>query len=110
VLPLRDVALSTSGDYERYFDQDGVRYHHLIDPATGRSPDGVRSVTVIARDGLTSEALTKCVFVMGTQRGMRLVESLEGVDAVAIDAHGALHYSPGLLDGGHFRDTGRRQR
>lgn len=109
VLPLRDVALSTSGDYERCFDQDGVRYHHLIDPATGRSPNGVRSVTVIAPDGLTSEALTKCVFVMGAQRGMRLVESLEGVDAVAIDAQGGLHYSSGLLDGGHFRETGRRQ-
>jgi thiamine biosynthesis lipoprotein len=105
VLPLQDVALSTSGDYERYFDQDGVRYHHLIDPATGRSPSGVRSVSVIARDGLTSEALTKCVFVMGVHRGMRLVETLEGVDAVAIDAQGALHYSSGLLDSGHFREN-----
>ena len=100
VLPLQDVALSTSGDYERYFEQDGVRYHHLIDPATGRSPSGVRSVTVVAPDGLTSEALTKCVFVMGVERGMRLVESLEGVDAVVVDAAGALHYSSGLLAGG----------
>jgi thiamine biosynthesis lipoprotein len=99
VLPLQDVALSTSGDYERYFEQDGVRYHHLIDPATGRSPSGVRSVTVIAQDGLTSEALTKCVFVMGLERGLRLVESLEGADAVAVDAAGALHYTSGLLDG-----------
>jgi thiamine biosynthesis lipoprotein len=110
VLPLADVALSTSGDYERYFDEDGVRHHHLIDPATGRSPGGVRSVTVIARDGLTSEALTKCVFVMGTDRGMRLVESLEGVDAVAIDAQGALHYSSGLLAGGPFPDNNGRRR
>jgi FAD:protein FMN transferase len=100
VLPLQDVALSTSGDYERYFEQDGVRYHHLIDPATGKSPSGVRSVTVVAPDGLTSEALTKCVFVMGVERGMRLVESLEGVDAVVVDAAGALHYSSGLLAGG----------
>ena len=100
VLPLQDVALSTSGDYERYFEHDGVRYHHLIDPATGRSPSGVRSVTVVAPDGLTSEALTKCVFVMGVERGMRLVESLEGVDAVVVDAAGALHYSSGLLAGG----------
>jgi thiamine biosynthesis lipoprotein len=100
VLPLQDVALSTSGDYERYFEQDGVRYHHLIDPATGKSPGGVRSVTVIARDGLTSEALTKSVFVMGVDRGMRLVESLDGVDAVVVDAGGGLHYSSGLLAGG----------
>ena len=100
VLPLEDVALSTSGDYERYFEQDGVRYHHLIDPATGKSPAGVRSVTVIARDGLTSEALTKSVFVMGVERGLRLVESLDGVDAVVVDAAGLLHYSSGLLNGG----------
>ena len=51
VLPLEDVALSTSGDYERYFEQDGTRYHHVIDPATGRSAGGVRCVTVVAPDG-----------------------------------------------------------
>jgi len=98
VLPLKDVALSTSGDYERYFERDGVRYHHLIDPRTGKSPTGVRSVTVIARDGLTSEALSKCVFVMGVDKGLQLVESLAGVDAVVVDAAGALHYSSGLQD------------
>jgi thiamine biosynthesis lipoprotein len=101
VLPLEDVALSTSGDYERFFEQDGIRYHHLIDPGTGKSPSGVRSVTVVAPDGLTSEALTKSVFVMGVEKGMRLVESLDGVDAVVVDAAGALHYSSGLLAGGH---------
>ena len=65
VLPLEDVSISTSGDYERYFDADGVRFHHLIDPATGRSPRGVHSVTILADDGLTSEALSKSVFVLG---------------------------------------------
>ena len=59
VLPLEDVSISTSGDYERYFEQDGVRFHHLIDPRTGKSPDGVRSVTILAADGLTPEALSK---------------------------------------------------
>jgi len=100
LLPLQDVALSTSGDYERYFEADGVRCHHVIDPGTGKSPGGVRSVTVIAPDGLTSEGLTKSVFVMGVERGMRLVESLEGVDTVVVDAAGVLHYSSGLLDRG----------
>ena len=51
VLPLEDTAISTSGDYERYFERDGVRCHHIVDPATGRSPDAVRSVTVLAADG-----------------------------------------------------------
>jgi thiamine biosynthesis lipoprotein len=103
VLPLQDAALSTSGDYERYFERDGIRYHHLIDPATGKSPCGVRSVTVVAPDGLTSEALSKSVFVMGVDKGLRLVESLAGVDAVVVDASGALHYSSGLQPGSQVR-------
>jgi thiamine biosynthesis lipoprotein len=98
VLPLEDVALSTSGDYERYFEDDGVRCHHVIDPETGKSPTGVRSVTIVAGDGLTTEAIAKSVFVMGIARGMRLVESQPGVDAVVVDAAGVLHYSSGLLD------------
>jgi thiamine biosynthesis lipoprotein len=105
VLPLQSVALSTSGDYERYFERDGIRCHHVIDPSTGKSPSGARSVTVIAADGLTSEGLTKSVFVMGVEKGMRLVESLEGVDAVVVDATGVLHYSSGLLGGLQSRPT-----
>jgi len=96
VLPLEDVSISTSGDYERYFDDGGERCHHLIDPVTGRSPKGVRSVTVLADDGLTSEAMSKTVFVLGVSRGLRLVEAMPGVDAVIVDADGRLHYSSGL--------------
>ncbi len=98
VLPLEDVAISTSGDYERWFEKDGVRHHHVIDPKTGRSPATVHSVTILGADGLTTEALSKCVFVMGLEQGMRLVESQRGVDAVVVDAAGRLHYSSGLLD------------
>jgi len=98
VLPLEDVAISTSGDYERFFERDGVRHHHLIDPKTGRSACGVCSVTILADDGLTSEALSKCVFVMGRERGLRFIESQPGVDAVVVDAEGGLHYSSGLLN------------
>ena len=100
VLPLEDTAISTSGDYERYFEQDGVRCHHVLDPKTGKSPSSVRSVTILAADGLTTEGLSKSVFVLGVAKGMRLIESQEGVDAVVIDAAGKLHYSSGLLDGG----------
>jgi FAD:protein FMN transferase len=101
LLPLEDVAVSTSGDYERYFDDGDERCHHLIDPRTGKSPHAVRSVTVIAPDGLTSEALSKTVFVLGVEKGLRIVESIPDVDAVVIDAAGGLHYSAGLLAGGH---------
>lgn len=100
LLPLEDVAVSTSGDYERYFDDGDERCHHLIDPRTGRSPHAVRSVTVIAPDGLTSEALSKAVFVLGVEEGLRIVESLTDVDAVVVDASGELHYSAGLLAAG----------
>lgn len=100
MLPLEDVAISTSGDYERYFELGGLRCHHIIDPNTGTSPSSVHSVTILAEDGLTTEALSKSVFVMGLERGMRLVESQRGVDAVVVDAAGVLHSSSGLLAGG----------
>ena len=96
VLPLQDTSISTSGDYERFFERDGVRHHHVIDPKTGASPCSVHSVTILANDGLTSEGLSKCLFVLGLDRGMRLVESVPGADAVVVDAAGALHFSSGL--------------
>ena len=96
VLPLEDTAVSTSGDYERYFDAGGVRHHHIIDPATGHSPAAVHSVTILAADGLTAEALSKALFVLGVERGMALIESQPGIDAIVVDARGQLHYSTGL--------------
>ena len=99
VLPLEDTSISTSGDYERYFDEDGVRFHHLIDPATGASPQQVRSVTVLGDDGLSTEAFSKILFVLGLEKGMRLIEAQDDLDALVVDAAGVLHYSRGLLAG-----------
>ena len=96
LLPLVDVAVSTSGDYERYFEAGGVRYHHILNPKTGRSPVELRSVTIIASDGTTADALSTSVFVMGLKSGMALVESLPDIEAVIVDEHGRLHYSSGL--------------
>jgi FAD:protein FMN transferase len=96
LLPLQDVAVSTSGDYERCFLRDGVRHHHLLDPRTGRSPSHVRSVTVVAPDGLTAEALGKAVFVLGVERGLELVEQQADVDAVVVDGNGQLHCTRGF--------------
>ncbi len=95
-IPLEDAAISTSGDYERYFDEHGVRYHHIIDPQTGRSPAGVRSVTVIGPDATLTEGLTKSLFIMGPERGLALIEAREGVDAVIIRSDGRVFYSKGL--------------
>lgn len=96
LLPLVDTAISTSGDYERFFEQGGMRHHHIVDPSTGLSPSSVRSVTVLAADGLTCEAMSKAIFVLGAERGLGLVETLEGVDAIVVDAQGELKCSSGM--------------
>ncbi|HQR23686.1 MAG TPA: FAD:protein FMN transferase [Steroidobacteraceae bacterium] len=95
-LPLVDEAVSTSGDYERYFEQDGVRYHHILVPGTGRSPAAVRSVTIIGPTATHTDGLTKPVFILGVERGMEYLRRVGDVDAVIIDAEGAVYYSPGL--------------
>ena len=96
MIPLVDAAISTSGDYERYFETDGVRYHHILDPKTGLSATGARSVTIVGPDATTTEGISKSAFVMGTERGIRFVESLAGIDAVIIDGDGEMHYTAGL--------------
>jgi thiamine biosynthesis lipoprotein len=105
LLPLEDAAVSTSGDYERFFEADGERHHHVIDPRTGKSARGVHSVTVIGPEGLVTEALSKIVFVLGVEQGMKFVEAMPGCDAVVIDAQGRLHYSTGLARGATARAT-----
>ncbi len=96
-LPLADEAISTSGDYERFFEADGVRYHHILRPGTGESPREVMSVTIIGPDATTTDALSTGVFVMGVADGLALIDTLAAYEAVIIDAAGHLHYSGGLL-------------
>lgn len=93
---LTDSGISTSGDYERYFLLDGVRYHHVLDPRTGRPARGVRSVSVISADATLADALSTALMVLGVERGMALVESLDGVEAVFVDDRGGVHRSSGL--------------
>lgn len=96
-LPLADVAVSTSGDYERYFiDDKGERVHHIINPRTGRSTNGVNSVTIIGPLGFDTDPLSTTVFVMGAEKGMALINSLPGFDAVIINSEGKVTYSNGL--------------
>lgn len=97
VLPLSDSAISTSGDYERFFIQNGERYHHIISPKTGKSVSSSWSATVVGPDATTTDALSTTLFVLGPKQGMELVESLPGIDAVIIDAQGQMHYSSGLM-------------
>jgi thiamine biosynthesis lipoprotein len=95
-LPLTDTAFSTSGDYERYFDEDGKRFHHIIDPKTGDSARKCRSVTVIAATATRTDALTKSVFIMGPEEGIAFINTLPDVDAVAVAPDGKVFYSRGL--------------
>jgi len=96
-IPLVNSALSTSGDYERYFIADGEHYHHILTPATGRSAKHVRSVTIIAADATTTDALSTSIFVMGIEKGLQLINSLKDVEAVIINNNNELIFSEGLL-------------
>ncbi len=99
-LPLTDTAFSTSGDYERYFDEDGKRYHHILDPKTGDSARKCRSVTVISGTATRTDALTKSVFIMGPEEGIKFIDTLSDVDAVAVAPDGKVFYSKGLAPPG----------
>ena len=96
-LPLEDEAISTSGDYERFFDEDGVRYHHIISPATGEPAAGVHSATVLGPDAVLTDALSTSVFVMGVDRGLTLIGTLPDYESIVIDAAGKVYYSDGLM-------------
>jgi thiamine biosynthesis lipoprotein len=97
-LPLSDTAVSTSGDYERFFidDNSGERIHHIINPRTGKSASELMSVTVLGARGLDTDPLSTTVFVLGTEKGLALVNKLPGIDAILIDRAGKVHYSSGL--------------
>jgi thiamine biosynthesis lipoprotein len=93
---LQDEAMSTSGDYERYFEENGVRYHHILVPSTGRSP-GLGAQRDDPRrhrdaDGRTLE--TRVIF--GVERGMEFIRRVPGVEAVIVDKDGKVFYSDGL--------------
>ena len=95
-IPLQDEALSTSGDYERYFEEDGVRYHHILEPGTGRSPKAVRSVTVIGPTATHTDGLTKPVFILGVERGLEFIRKVKDAEAIIVDNEGRVFHSEGL--------------
>jgi thiamine biosynthesis lipoprotein len=97
-IKLQNEAISTAGDYERFFEKDGVRYHHILDPRTLQPARGCQSVSVIAKEGIWADGLDTGIFVLGPERGMELVEQLEGVEAIIVDDAGRLLLSSGLRD------------
>jgi thiamine biosynthesis lipoprotein len=97
-IELHDETFSTSGDYERFFIKDGVRYHHLLDPDAGEPARRCRSVSILARSALTADWASTGVFVLGPEPGMALIESLPDVEAVIVTADNDVRVSSGLKD------------
>jgi len=95
IVEASNVSVSTSGDYERFFVEEGVRYHHILDPRTGMPARGLRSVTVITPDATLADALSTALMVMGVEAGLALVERLPEVEAVLVDDRGHPHGSAG---------------
>jgi thiamine biosynthesis lipoprotein len=95
-IPLSDSAVSTSGDYERYFDEGGVRYHHIIDPRTGHSASKVRSATILAPTATQTDGMSKTAFVLGPEKALEIINRMPEYDAVFVLPDGRVLYSNGL--------------
>lgn len=96
LLPLANEAISTSGDYERYFIEDGQRYHHILNPKTGKSATGLVSVSVIGPDAMTTDALSTTLFILGKEQGFALLKQFDGYEAIIIDEELQMYFSDGL--------------
>jgi len=89
-VPLRDASISTSGDYERFYEKKGRRRSHIIDPRTGTPVERMQSVSVIAEKGVDSDALATALFVLGPDRGIALIDSLPDASALLVTHEGAV--------------------
>lgn len=95
-IKLNGFTVATSGDYEQYFEVDGNRYHHILDPRTGYPSKGLQSVTIINKSNTIADALATGVFVMGKENGMKLIETLDDTEAMIVDDKGKIFYSSGF--------------
>ena len=96
VLPVSNVCVVTSGDYERFFEHEGKRYHHILDPRTGYPSEGCMSATITAPDAAFADALATAMCVLGPKKGLEIVEKLPRVEAILVDLEGQVHVSSGL--------------
>lgn len=98
---LDEVGISTSGDYQRYFIQDGIRYHHLLNPTTGYPENLCRSVTVIAPTATLTDSFSTGIFILGPERGLAVLEKL-GMEGVIVDRQGEVLMTKGIRDKVHL--------
>ena len=94
-IEMTDMAISTSGDYERYFIIEGKRYHHILNPKTGYPVDECRSVSIIAKDGSVTDPFSTGIFILGAEKGIKLLEEME-IDGIIVDKNGKIHTTPNL--------------
>ncbi|NPV53347.1 MAG: FAD:protein FMN transferase [Firmicutes bacterium] len=111
IIEAKDKSIVTSGDYERYFEANGKRYHHIFDPATGRPADsGIMSATIISDRSIDGDALSTSVFILGPEKGLELVNRLPGIEAVIITTDRKVLISRGLAESGAFTITSKEYR
>ncbi len=94
VVEVESGLVFTSGDYERFFEKNGKRYHHILDPKTGYPATRAESVTIVAPDGTRVEGLPAAIFVLGPKKGMRLLSKFKDVSCLIIDPDGKIIISP----------------
>jgi len=96
IIPVSDGAVVTTGDYEKYFEYEGERYHHVLDPSTGAPAGGTLCVTVVSDDAVLADYLSNAVFVLGPERGLELAAAYPGADVLIMAADTAVYTSPGF--------------
>lgn len=95
-IEVEDLAVMGSGDYERFFIKNDKRYHHIFNPTTGYPTKGVTSVTLIYNNPVLAQAWTKIPFVLGSQKGLEMLEKIPGMEAIIVTTSGEKIYSSGL--------------
>jgi len=103
-IELKDMAISTSGDYERFFISGGKRYHHLLDPKTGLSAQECRSVSIITKEGAFTDAFATGIFILGPEQGVKVLDKL-GFEGMIIDSQGKSHLTQGIRKKIEFKRT-----
>ncbi len=103
-IELSDMAISTSGDYERCFILDGKRYHHLLSPKTGYPAEGCQSVSVITKECAFTDAFATGIFILGPGKGLKVLEKM-GFDGIIVDSQGKVHTTPNIRGKFEFKRT-----
>ena len=99
IVCVQNKSVVTSGNYERYFIKEGKRYHHIIDPRTGEpSENGIISATVVSEYSIDGDALTTCVYVMGIEKGLKIIQSIDGAEAILITKDKKVYVTSGIRD------------